>query len=120
MENETISGLALIIALVAIVGFAGLGAYAYFNQPTDVDLSGITINEQSINQIQNDIEDLEDDIEDIEMPDISEDDLEDLEDYASDFDEIDDNGNDIEDIISCLVEYDPADTTDFEVCIADL
>ncbi len=115
MENETMSGIALVVAIVAFVAVLGLGTYAYLNQPEEVDLSGIVYNKIAINALGNDIEDLQERIDELSIPYISNADMDDIED-------IDGLKKDIKYITRCAEgyydDYSNPDT-DFVDCMID-
>ena len=98
MENETMSAIAMIVALVAIVGVFGIGTYMYTYQPEKVDVSDMYENSVAINALGNEVEDLQDEIDGMSFPDISKSDLDDLEDYANWFDNIEKNADNIDDL----------------------
>ena len=106
MENETIIG--LVLAIIAILGFAGLGVNAYYNQLEEVDLNGIIDNSNDINSLEEEIVDMREDIEDIEM-EVTQDDLDDLKDdlekyarkYAGDDGEDGEDGIGLDKVIQC-------------------
>ena len=121
MENET--GIVLTLSIIAIVISLAAISYVYFDEPQEVDLSGVlsgvSENTFDIVNLQGDVSDLEDDVDDIEIPYISQSDLEDLEDYANDFDEIDDNSDDIRDILNCIENNNNNYVTDVRICLED-
>ncbi len=141
MEDETMSGIALILATVAVLGVVIGAGYMYFNQPEEVDLRDMFENSIAINALGNEIEDLEkdmkseydniefdlehmqDEIDDIPIADISKGDLEDLDDYANEFKHIEENQDDIVDInkiLDCINDADNVTLTNVRTCIAAL
>ncbi len=96
MENETMSGIALVVAIVAILGVVGTFGYAYLNQPGEVDLSDVIENSYDLSMLRNKVDNLQDDMDEIVV--INPNDLEDLEDYANWFDNIEKNADDIDDL----------------------
>ena len=104
------SGIAMIVAIVAILGVFGVGSYMYFNQPEDVDVSDMFENSIAINENARDIGQLEDDIKLFELDD---------EILSNLIEEVDDNHDDIRDVIRCLRKYDSVNDSEFEECIED-
>jgi len=105
--NETLSGIALILAILAFVIALGCMGYVYFSEnEVDYDYVDAQI-EFKTSLVNSQIEGMQDELDDFSFPSISNSDLEDLEDYADDFDEIDDNGRDISEILDCANEPTP-------------
>ena len=108
--EDTMSKIGVILAIIALIASVGIGCYTYFNEPDEVDLSGIVDNSKEINALQEDVEDLQDDFDDIPKLEFTQDDLDDL------WEEVDDNHDNIRDVIKCLKKFD-SNSTAFEECI---
>ena len=105
-ENVVIGALAVIAILLS---FFAIG-YVYFNQPEEVDLSGIADNRIDIDKLLSDVNNMQKDIDGIPLIEFTEEDLEDLEDDIKDLEE------DIED---CAKDY-PNNITKLTNCLKKL
>ena len=121
MDANTIA--ALILSVIAILGVG----YLYANPAeTDVDLSGVQDNANTIAALKglssshsNSIDSLALQINKISTGEVDEDDLDDLEDDINDNqDDIDDNQDDINDIIDCANDNDNYE--DFADCVNNI
>ncbi len=109
-EDQIIGRVALVISLIAFFGVLGVGCYAYFGQPAEVDLSGIADNRIDIDKLLSDMNEMQKDIDDMPLVEVTEEDLEDLEDNIKDLEE------DIED----CAEDNPLNITELTNCLKKL
>ena len=113
-EDQIISRIALILAIIAFIGVLGIGCYVYFEPEIDFDFndvgdaidSKVDLIKIKIDNIVEDIKDLKDknlDMDEYLEVDDFEDELENLEEMIEDNeDDINDNEDDIDEIVDCI------------------